>query len=639
MDAHLLTTADAAAWGSRLPRSLYRVLVLVPFVVLAGLAIGGSIADTTVTVADLAARSYGVLAAVQGLVVGGLVIAAWRPDLGAWLGAALACAAASVPETATVRGWLWVVAVAFAVLSVVDAAAGARQRVVARAWGPTVVPDLDDATRVRASRWRWPALAAVTAAAAVAVFAAVLWHHDASSAAAFRADSEVAVGTVVAVEDDGFWADVEVGQTRHRVDTELAAPEVGDAVEVRFARHGDRAELTDQVFDPTGAIVLLGLASALGAGVALVEAGRRRAVRRLLVHGGVAVTVAISPRSATALLAVPVDTKDRTEPVVARLRISKADPGGLGPDGEPEEVWQEEDDEPDIKTLPDDELLRAAAALVEEPRLEVGPAVPADTTALVVGLHAYGDLPFVHVDGQWWSSDLPARDDRGLRQWRGRPAPSDTPVAVGGERVRRGSGGVRRSAVPAAGREAGGGLRRLNQRVPTALPLLAWVAVVPVASWLFGPDGADWWGAFLATVGAFNLGSTWTQSTRPLLRVVPDGLWQTGGLLDEHVPWSRVVRTVADDDALVVRLVDDALLLPVRADGTGPALVAGTRAPDEALRLLEDARMWAVAVLPQTIDHTRRRGAAPGRRRLSVSVVGGVAWGAAVLVPAVLALT
>ena len=660
MDAPPLTSAQAAEWTSRLSPALFRPLVAGPWVVtIIALVVFWS-SPSSFTVADLQAPGYSVTAVLQGATVASAGLVVWRPSAGVWLAATLAALNLLDPASDSMHVWLAAVAVVFAVLGVTDVAAAARQRVAARAWGKVVVPDIGDATRREALRRRRPALAAVGVCALLTAFGSWLWHHDSSSAERFRADSVVAVGTVVAVDGtDAYWADVMVGEVRHRVATDLHDVAVGDEVELRYARHGDRAELTDQAFDPTGALVLLGAAALGAAGILLLELGRRRQIVRLLDHGGVAVRVGVSPWSDDALLAVPAPVPGAppaTSPVVARLllRTGPDRPGAAsdldGRDADDLATDGRATDDVPVEHVPDDELLRAAASIGED--TDDGDDEH-DTTAVVVGLHAYGDLPLVHVDGTWWWTARGATDDRrALQPWRrvdgaGRDPRAGQPRRVPGQVQPTGpvgsdsrAGAPESRIVPDAGRGAGAlaGVRSWGTHVPTPVAIVTGLLLAPAAWWLFGDDGPGWWGAIVATMGAANIGSLWTGSTRARLRIVDDGIWVTGELLDEHVPWTRVVRTICDDRALVVRLVDDALLLPVAPGQTGPGLLR--EAPDaaSAVRLLEEARLSSGAAptgLPVSGVRRRVRNA---RRRPSAALVGGVVWGAAVLLPAAAAL-
>lgn len=455
----VLTPAAARALAARVPGPVVRGLVpalcaglLASYLV--AMASTGMPVDALTPAYQLSCVAFGVLLSTTVL-----VLATGRgASVAALVGAALAVTAPGGPTPVGL-----VLAAMLAGVAGCLALVRARRRtgLPAAGAGPAVdVPIGQVVARGWLARSRGAAVFAVVGAV-LALGGLGLWVHDSRSAAAFRARSVVGTGTVTAVDDDAFTATVTLadGGGTLTVPLENLEPEVGDVVEVRHDA-GGRSELVADVFDPNGALVLVGAGVAGGAGAALVARDRRRRRGRAL-HGVPVVAAAtwdraratVLVRSATgAVTAVLLDELVPADDAGHRRRLAGPDLARRLDDGagRPDDGCPQ-DDEPGtrpgdlrsgVDALTDDELLRLAREQTLADRAddadEDGAADGVAFDLPAVGDHAsplayrlWTDVPVRAVgladrdgalalqdpDGRWW-----------LAWTTRRPAPSEAPT-------------------------------------------------------------------------------------------------------------------------------------------------------------------------------------------------------------------
>lgn len=395
-------SADAVAWTRRVPRRLR--LVAAPAVLVA--AIVASVAlpasePSTLDAATAQSPSYVLDAVAISLTLAALLLCWLGPRGGALTGLVGALIQATEPDGQVQPVWA-AAALLLGVLVAADGLALLRQRLAAERWpaGPPVAPALDPglvAEALRTPVWR-RVVAVVLGVAAVGGVA--LFVHDDRAAREFRARATTLDGTVVSVTDDELDADVAIGARTVRVPV-VDVPNVGAAV--RVTTDGHRAELADQVFDPTGAL-LLATIGAVGAAW-LVGADRaRRARLTALLAGAPGVEAVLVAQGVDDLVLAPVDD------AWAALELRVVAPPGrhaIGPAAPTPD--------PLLATLGNEELLAAArsalaAAATTPLATRLDPAWPTGSRVTVVGL--VDDLSPVAVqgpDGTWVLAPAPVR--------------------------------------------------------------------------------------------------------------------------------------------------------------------------------------------------------------------------------------
>ncbi|MFC8192168.1 hypothetical protein ACFUMH_10955 [Cellulomonas sp. NPDC057328] len=612
-----LTAADAAAWcAARVPVPAVRAGVATAVGVLTAVRAGQDLTGESVwTVADMTGALWLLDAVAIGAGLAALGLVLWRPHAGTWAAAAAAALSAVDPGMGTTRPAWAVLAVVCAALALVDGAGAVRQRTLARAWG-VASRATDGPAPGGWARQRAAALVAALGVVAAAVGTAA-WLHDAAAVDAFRAVADATPGTVLGADDTHVRVSVD-GRT-YEVPYVLAAHRPGEVVVVHVAAGTDRAELAEDAFDPSGALFWLGAggAVALTAGGSGVAHARR--TRRRLRDGDAVIRAAVRVEDGDRFVLHPVDAVGGTPWAVVRVAAvpSPAHASEDEADGAPDDLDADEDDAwpGSVADAADAELLDAAARLGEpddEDGDDTGIVLPRGAVAEVHGLEAYGDLPLVVVDGRTFGAVRPAADPRRLvrlsrprpaaGRWRGTPSAARGTAASAARADAPVRGLVRRTPLPAV-------------VVPALAALVAWAA-----AWVTA-EPVGWLRLAGLAASAAAVAHGWVTTARPRLAGTGTGLRVAGAWRDESVPWAHVTAVVADDRALVVRLVDDALLLPA----AGAPLLAGDPAPAEAARVLE-ARRAAAPAGP----------AAPVRRRVSPAVVAAVLWAGAVVGPQLL---
>ncbi|MFC8733019.1 hypothetical protein ACFT5B_11225 [Luteimicrobium sp. NPDC057192] len=628
---------------------------VVPVLVLASAVLGITSESSTLRLDELTI-SYALGSLVTGAVIVGLlgVVATGRGTL---LLTLLCVGASAAPVGALGAASLGCSVAALVVaLALTVVAARDRARVRAATAGLPVLDVPTTATSLRELRRLGPVVLGLTALGlAAAAFGGWLWQHDARTVDAFRARAVVVPGTVLTVDDDDYSSRVRLSDgTTIRVPINDGSPRRGQHVEVRYDATSGRAELTDDVFDPTGAAALLGIGLgtvgwALGVGLT-----RRRGRLRALNGAGLAVTVDTRTSTSVRLLVGGVLVADADGLVPADLVEPEASGGpirsdsdaasGDGPPGAAvsppaelgargtgpaalDELDELDDDEDDLAGLADDELLRRLRLW----GVPEGPVLPGDEdervprgSGLAVGLGADGaGVAIRDVSGRWWL----ARSTRAPRHVRSvevgahrRTVPTATDGALGAEVAPADSAPattavvVRDDTTPDAADRALQGRTawerfwgRVDQRTGHALvPLLrstaAWLpwlvgpAVGVLVWWLQSADGIDWWGAVVGTWVVASAGHAWAVLGEPAVRWNARGIGVASVVARHRVAWTWVRSIIADDDHLVVRLRlpdgrDDVIVVPRRAPRF---LVDHATEPREARKVLETARLRAL---------------------------------------------
>ncbi|WP_199423955.1 hypothetical protein [Actinotalea solisilvae] len=542
----------------------------------------------------------------------------------------------------------WLVAGgALAVLSLVDGATRARRSLLARQVLGAATPLAPPALRhghapaiLRLGRWRL-----VVAALLLAVTAGSTgwWWHEANELAAFRARAKEVPTVVAAVADDGRTIEVVVDGMTLRVPTHAHGYVPDERVLVRVERATGRAEVVDDVADPS-VVLLLGMPSAVVA-IALVSRTwrLRRQVGELLTTSQPAVsTLATGAPRAHGVLLSPVDDVTAIAGIAPRL-VAVAGPGVFEhadhtlDDGEDDgDAWEEEEEEewgvdaeggddlddgfdperpsgatgrPDVSAMSDQELVRLARERRWFER-EAPPRSGTDAWALqevVVAGRLDRSGPVLVRRGD---EVLVSTGTLGHPLWRSiRPAstPATEPLST-----RAAYGRARGAALMAVGRAAGS--------------WLPWALLPVVAS-------TSWWvvtitGPSLRLLGAAVTFATvpWALSVigTPALAFGPRALRCSGLLLDTRIPWARVTGEAVDGDTLVIRYDDgrpggDALLL---------------RSDPELRRLTKDEA--STGQLAERVRAARTLSGARGRVVVhpSPALLAGLAWLAVMVAPA-----
>lgn len=559
------------------------------------------------TMDQVGSTPWALTAVAQGIVIASIPLLVVRPHSTIGWAAFGTVAVLATPTAESARPVWAVAALLLTLLALADAVGAARQRVVARSWSrTTLTPACGQIVHGVMVGRRWVPTLVAAGCLLVALVATAWWVHDDLSARAFRTAAHPVEGSVVRVADDRLSAQLrlDTGETI-RVGTPASSPAVGDLVVVMTAPGTDRTELLADPFDPTGSL-LLG-ASALLATVVLLreDAQRRRAARRVLVDGGQTLTLVAVPIGGRWLALEPVGAPGRT---TSRVRIGwdVSDEYGTGADSdldgdgleEPDEGGEEVVDEyaawvaeqqESVARMTDEELLALGAeqraeretsdydrALADAPL--VGP-----TVVEVHGLDAQGDYPVLRIDGRWLITDRPARDaawDVVVR-----------PLRVLGVRQLLDTRPEHRSAV--ADQETGPSVtaprlwRVMVGATGSWLPWLLTPAIGWLAWWLAGTAP---WNVVMHLAPVLLLGYSWTTLAQDRLAVSDAGIRVRSAVLSLLVRWPDLARVVADEDSVVLRVVNppDAILVHQHRD-LGRFL-PGALTPTDVVRLVEAAR-------------------------------------------------
>ncbi|GII98750.1 hypothetical protein CLV28_0518 [Sediminihabitans luteus] len=658
-----LQAADVALWRARPPRLVLPALGWAGIVAVCARDIVAEFSLPAIPYpAELVEDPvYWLTGLLVGRALGLLVVLGVAPRVGLWLTALWAGAFATVAWPPTVP-WCAVVALALTVCALVASSTPARQASAAAGWAvraPRAVPDGHPGVLGHHLR-AWPARA-VTGVVLLSVGAAAvgLWLHDDAAARAFRASATVAPGTVLEVDEDSVTVAVgpDDGTADGAVELQVPTPTldrtVGESVEVRYSP--GRAELVDDVFDPAMPLLAVGALVPPGAVLLVTARRRRRARRHLLDDGGAAVLMHATWHAGGVVLTAV----DDPAPVVLADDVEGL---ALLPDGpDSTDPWEELAHRA-VTEVDDDELLRMAAAGVDDHDQDAAPgtdpAAPdhwARTPVVVVGLVRDGaPLALQGPDGAWYLATAgnpvawpgrgglplaPVNDDEADGTLApGTPSVSDLSDDIGhGNGVdsldptgttdeRTADEGTSDAGTPAP--TGAGPVLRAARRTGSlgpwlAVPVLALVGVLVLADspWYLVAGGAAtaaWWG------------SAWSGAPLPWARPTSRGLVLRSGVLDTVLPWSRVERVVADELSVVVR-VSATRVSPADAywcaqhDPSLP-LVRGTSTPEEAC----DAVRRAQAAAPASAD-------TDVRRRPSRPAVVGALWAAALVVGTLLA--
>ena len=214
------------------------------------------------------------------------------------------------------------------------------------------------------------------------------------------------------------------------------------------------------------------------------------------------------------------------------------------------------------------------------------------TVVAVHGLQAQGERPLLRIDGRWLVTDRPARDlalDTLARPARmlGITQPIHTRT-------------VRRLADPSASQDAAG----------RAAPALWRVLVGATGSWLpwLLTPAVGWvaWQVAGAAPGTgcsswplcSPLGYSWTTLAQDRLAISPAGVRVRSAVFSTLVPWSRVERAVADEDSVVLRVLDPTDAIVVHQHRDLGRFLPGAAGPTDVPRLIEAARPAPTDVRP-----------------------------------------
>jgi hypothetical protein len=625
------TAADA--WARHLPWWVSRLLA--PSVVVVAIVWSTVVDDDsdTVTAAEATSLAYLSQAVVLSALVAAVLLLVILPSAGERLGLGAAAVIAGFDDGAPRLAWCVVTAL-LAVLVVLRVHQRALQQTAGRAApGGTTAwrrPEVDGDARsvLLALDQRWVGLAG--AALVVAAIGGGLYVHDVVAVQSFRASAAVAAAVVTSSDDDA--ARVTIGDRAYAVPWSVREPKAGETVEVRYDPDGSRAELTDDVFDPTLALLPFVGGGLLGAAALAHERRRRAAIRVLLDDGGPAWVVRASRGRHDAAVSV-APCGDPTRPFA---RLGPFVPGSLGETLPPAD--EVPSDLPPAASLSDAELLEVARHGPPPEGVNAAPSLTpppwAGATVTIVGLGDDTRPVALHDGTRWWVSPQGARTvtTRGgaavattRRSAPSTPAPplvtSDSGPAP--ESGRPSTDGVHRRGASAAPGRATSSLGGLVRRTGPWLSWpAAWLVAVPLG-WLFAGGDVAWWHMIVPVGLLWRAGRSWALAWVRPLSVRPAGLVARGPWSSELVPWREITAVVADERALVVRLDDalagegDALLFAAGDDGA--ALLAGARSTEDARDRIEAARS---AALPDA--HAAR-----GRRRPSLVLLAGAWWAAA----------
>lgn len=599
-----LTRDLAADLAMRVPRRWVQLVTIVTVVALVFASIGaeGSVATT----AELVESPQWLLAAVvQSTLLASIAVVLLAPTAGLAL-ATVSCLLIGVLPSAVVgaTGRWSAGGAALAALLLVEGVLTVRRRarvrsVLVREADRVVLPDLHPAARAWVTRrgTGWLLLAGL--GALVCLGASALVVHDSAAAAQFRDRAVIGHGEIVEVASDNTSAQVEIEGRRYQVPLPSSYPAVGDPVEARYDPASGRAELVDDVFEPTQAVIpaVLGLAVAV---VLVARTMRRRAgARRLLADGAPASRVHAlpAPRAAGAVLTPWDDVSWGLATVPALVLVHPIEQDG-GPDHD--EDGDEEMPVPDISAVPDEDLLRwareglAGEVAVSDPDAEL--VMPPDSDVVVVGLTEDGGPVAVLIDDQVWVSGRPVA-------WPGWAWPTRRPAHA--PVLATEQAGLWERFTQAEGRLLAGVGRRVGRWLPwLLLPAVVWASHEAVGD-LGSPGEMARWVVGLAPVA-------WTVSFwgEPRLRLTADGLRVRGVMMTTHLPWVRITGIAADSGAVVLRYDDgtpggDALLLP---ESTDLPTLGEDGGPVALAARLDEQRRAAVGRAPATAPVVRERG-------------------------------
>ncbi|MGW6228332.1 hypothetical protein ACWFQT_14550 [Cellulosimicrobium cellulans] len=613
-----LAEADLTAWGRRPSRralSATTTAVLVAtWTAYITLSIVLSADPDVLTAEEAADPAYWATGLLAGVAVGALLLVWVCPRVGTWAGAVVTAVAAvgtPLPAAATALGG----AAVLALLALSQSRARVRQREASATWGGSVGPVVPDGlpeARAYAARWRGGRTAAAVACLVEAVVCGAWFARDLTAAHAFRDGALEAAGTVV--EEDGLDAVVEVDGLRYDVPLELASVEVGDVVGVRYDGSG-RAELVDDVADPSLLLLPAGAGALTGTALLAHEAARRRRVRRLLLHGGPATTAYATWHEHGALILPSV----HAAPIaVARDLLLLSEP--------PEEAWHDDDHlDRDVNELSDDELVARARAEEgtgdesgDEPSWEGSPPTWHGTRLLVVGLRADGWPVAVRgLDDRWYVTDTEVSAPPRAR--RHAPLSESSLSTDGGDDLAA-------DALPPQDARPGR-WASLARSTGVVGPWAALPVVLAFALWA-APE-ASWFAALAGSVGVGGALHAWSSAAHPALSTTAVALVVRGPLRDTFVPWSRVTSVSARQGALVVRLAPSMLDAEEALVISECPLGGYLRGVVDPL-VARDTLLAARAVSTSTGTESRRR---PSRDAV-VAVLGGLALVAGVVLGA-----
>jgi hypothetical protein len=574
-----------------------------------------------------------------------------------------------VPAEAVGPHGPWLVSgVLLAVLLLVDGVLAVRRRarvraVLAPGTARVAVPDLQDwvAGDVVRRGTGWLVLAVLLTLVGLGGVGVVV--RDTRATADFRAQARTAQATVVEVAADDQSAQVEIDGRRYPVPLPATYRKVGDRVEVRYDPGSGRAELVDDVFDPTRATIPAVLCL-MPAVVLVGRTRRRRAQTRRLLTGEWPAFRLRAEQAPRVLGAVLTPWDDVTRPLVTAPSLDLVHPfevlwydeddvdlawldpnandhgrGGWQVDDEGEDTGRggEGAIRPDVSAIPDAELLRQARAGLVEGEAEVepetsGPSVWHGSEVVVLGLTQDGG-PLAVLDGErvwltgrpalWpaWSWPLHRRRTAAL------PVAASEPTRLWDRYV-----DAQWSVTAGVGRRVGRWLPWL------ALPLLVWGSRSAAVEL-----GARWQLASWAT-GLVPLAWTVSFWGAPRVRLVTDGLRVRGAMLTTHLPWVRITGVAADSGAVVVRyddgmpgggalLLPESVELPTLGEDGGPVALAARI--DEQRRAAALNPPAPVPVRERRGPHgaTDQSGLPPVRHRPAAPTVVAICWTLGWLVP------
>lgn len=560
--------------------------------------------------------AYWLTGGIVGLAIGALALLLLAPRAGVWAAAlstgtaAIGCS--GVPLVVCTAGTLALLALAGA-----DASARAKQHLAARSWtgNGIVVPGGEPLARSHAVRWRggWTAFGIL--ALVGFVFGAGWFVKDTREAEQFRAAATEAEGTVVEVTDDELVAVVAVDELDLSVPLPSTTPEVGTVVAVRYDGSG-RAELLDDVFDPSLVLLPTGASAIVGVAVLALEKTRRRRVRALLVHGAPAVEV----RATWDGRDVRITTSTGARPfAAARDLMLLSEPPTAD---EPESAYHRP-----VETVSDDELLELVQGSHEEPAWAPdSPPTWQGTPVLAVGLVADGHpVALRGPDDRWYVTETVVESPRSARRHAGAPARSSAPGATAEGAAERGLVGQGETETHV---DVARPLLRAAVRTGQVGPWLAAALVLPLAVWI-APEVSPVALVPGSAAVAWALHS-WSWESLPALAARPRALVVRGPLLDTHLPWHRVEAVIARADALVVRVgatslePADAILLQASTTGGLVHGASDTFAARDALLAAHDRAVAEAAAR----DSVRRPSRSAVVAALGVAtLVGGVLLG------------
>jgi hypothetical protein len=647
-----LTSEVAGLFGPLIPTGPIRIAVVGS--VGAAVLLSAAMAPEMPLTAELVNSAPMLLGSlVQCLAFAGVVLAWPAPSAGLALTAAAMVAVGVMPTAHQGVPLVWVVpGSALAALSVVDLVSRVRRTVLAHqalaAADPMPPPTLPGDMRkalLRTGRWR---VAVAVLLMVAAVGSVGWWLRDSAAVTAFRARAEEVRTTVEAVSDDWTSIDVSVQGTSIRVPTPSHEYTVGEQVTVRVDLGTGRAEVTDDVFDPS--LVLLFSLPCAGLAIALIAKARRvrGQLYELLTTPQPAVrALATGAPRAGGVLVSPVDDVTAVAGIAPRLVlvVGPLIHAAWGADALDEDGHDDETDD-----------WEAGTGDAEEPAGEpAAPGVMPSSAGQRPSIWARPDVSAMSDEQLLHRAREPIWPDPAERERFGTDAWSREPVIVSGRLdqngpvlVRRGDEtylatselrhplwrSVRSGSTPAAESRTAwatftqarnDALLRLGRATGMWLPWLLLPAVAAASRWVVSitpPSPRLLGAAFAFIVVPWVLSVTGT----PVLSLRPRGLRFSSLLTDTYIPWSRVTGEAVDGDALVVRFDNgrpggDALLL---------------RSDPKVRRLTRDGA--STTELAARIRSGRSLEPAQGRLVVlpSPALLAALAWLAAMITPAVL---